>query len=393
MQQITSPIDEERIREWMTQRLAAELAVAANAIDIHQSFTRLGLDSIVLVGLTGELAEWLDKELPAAMFWEYDTIAAASEHLSSLLKHSTCLPKTDTPTSTLVQAIQPHGDRPALYLVHGLSGLLSEYYHLVKYLDSEQPVYGLHAPPEPYTDIEEMAACYVAELRIQQPDGPYYLGGYCFGAVVAYEMAQQLSRAGQKVALLALMDARPPNTRLNQPAEWLRSVPEFIANVMHFTPYCLLDLKRHPQEFVRRLGNYAKKVRRSLLRQSLPVEEKPKRRMDDIVKGVQGDIDELQRHHDINVRALVNYVPSTYQGRIVLFKTYATTWLRCDPAWLWRKLANGGIESRIVPGSHLSMMAEPYIKAVAEQLKICLMQTREQEKPTCSGTLLKVTAT
>ena len=57
-----------------------------------------------------------------------------------------------------------------------------------------------------------MAAHYIQEIRAIQPEGPYLLGGRCFGSIVAFEMALQLSRQGQKVALLALIDgATPPN--------------------------------------------------------------------------------------------------------------------------------------------------------------------------------------
>jgi thioesterase domain-containing protein len=57
--------------------------------------------------------------------------------------------------------------------------------------------------------IEEMAACYVGELRELRPHGPYYLGGYCFGGTVAYEMARQLHAQGEQVALLALINCVP----------------------------------------------------------------------------------------------------------------------------------------------------------------------------------------
>jgi thioesterase domain-containing protein len=59
----------------------------------------------------------------------------------------------------------------------------------------------------PHASVEDMAADYVREIRDMQPKGPYFLGGFCFGGLVAFEMAQQLREAGEAVALLALFDA------------------------------------------------------------------------------------------------------------------------------------------------------------------------------------------
>ncbi len=61
--------------------------------------------------------------------------------------------------------------------------------------------------------IEEMAARYVAAIREKRPKGPYLLGGWSFGGFVAFEMAQQLTRAGESVPLLAMLDTRSPGER------------------------------------------------------------------------------------------------------------------------------------------------------------------------------------
>src|SRR5207237_131654 len=66
----------------------------------------------------------------------------------------------------------------------------------------------------PHTRIEEFAAQYVEDIRAVQPQGPYYLSGYCFGGVVAFEMAQQLRLQGHEVALLALFNAAHPRNVL-----------------------------------------------------------------------------------------------------------------------------------------------------------------------------------
>ncbi len=83
---------------------------------------------------------------------------------------------------------------------------------LASYLGKDHPFYGLESPDlygdsEPLTRIEDMAKCYIEALQEVQPQGPYYLGGWSFGGIIAWEIAQQLQASGQEVSLLALIDA------------------------------------------------------------------------------------------------------------------------------------------------------------------------------------------
>ena len=125
------------------------------------------------------------------------------------------------PSSSLVE-IQPKGSKPPLFFVHGVGGgMFWGYTNLSRHLGLDQPVYALRsralAGQEEFGRIEDMAAQYVADLRAFQPQGPYFLGGYCFGGIVAYEMAQQLRAHGQSVAFLGLINAGPPKCRARRP--------------------------------------------------------------------------------------------------------------------------------------------------------------------------------
>src|SRR6185295_1833510 len=93
---------------------------------------------------------------------------------------------------------------------------------LARHLGREWPVYGLQARGiegdlTPFDRIEEMAASYIEALRSVQREGPYTLGGWSFGGLVAFEMAQQLKEAGHEVALLALLDMNAPRARPHEP--------------------------------------------------------------------------------------------------------------------------------------------------------------------------------
>jgi acyl carrier protein len=79
----TSIFNEYKIQQWMTQKLADELKVAADTIDINEPLTSFGIDSIAVFTLTGDLAEWLHRDLPATLLWEYPTIEELARYLSN----------------------------------------------------------------------------------------------------------------------------------------------------------------------------------------------------------------------------------------------------------------------------------------------------------------------
>src|SRR5207244_5785910 len=95
------------------------------------------------------------------------------------------------------------------------SGQVLIYLGLAQLLGADQPVYALQAQGldntrPPHTTIEAMAAHYLDEMRTVQPEGPYFLGGFCLGAVISFEIAQQLHARGERVAALAALDACGP---------------------------------------------------------------------------------------------------------------------------------------------------------------------------------------
>lgn len=125
---------------------------------------------------------------------------------------------TPVPPAALrhVIAIQLGGGRPPLFLAHHGAGSIFGYESLPRYLGDDQPLYGFHEAGWEEGDVrprslEQMATDYVAEMRAVSPRGPYYVGGFCFGGIVAFEMARQLRQAGQEVASLILIDAIAPN--------------------------------------------------------------------------------------------------------------------------------------------------------------------------------------
>jgi acyl-CoA synthetase (AMP-forming)/AMP-acid ligase II/acyl carrier protein len=113
--------------------------------------------------------------------------------------------------------IKAGGDRPTLFAIPGTDGNPGSFVHLGRWLDVRQPLYGLESRgldgiSAPLDRIEDIAADHLSAIRQFQPEGPYYLIGACFGGRVAYEMARQLLAAGERVALLIMLDPPPPFT-------------------------------------------------------------------------------------------------------------------------------------------------------------------------------------
>ncbi|WP_250283743.1 alpha/beta fold hydrolase, partial [Frankia sp. CiP1_Cm_nod2] len=118
--------------------------------------------------------------------------------------------------------LRPTGSRPPLFCVHPAGGISWPYIGLARYL-ADHPLYGLQArglagPEELPATLEEMVADYLEQIRAAQPAGPYHLLGWSFGGVVAHALAAELQRAGEQVALLALLDAYPLGAESSQEA-------------------------------------------------------------------------------------------------------------------------------------------------------------------------------
>ena len=184
-------------------------------ISVRDNFFELGGHSLLAIRLFALIEKQLGKKLPLTAVFQGATI----EHLASVLRQQA----TSGPQSSLV-AIQPGGSKRPLFLVHPAGGHVFPYVHLAKFLGPDQPCYGLQARgledgQDPHTRIEDMAAYYIQALQTVQPTGPYLLGGWSMGGVVAFEMAQQLHAQGQRVALLALLDSRIPTPDETFPEE------------------------------------------------------------------------------------------------------------------------------------------------------------------------------
>ena len=167
--------------------------LGVDSVAIDQNFFDLGGESSLAVQMFARVEEAFGVKLPLATLYEAPTIAELSAILRSEVPYAGWSP---------LVPIQISGSRPPFFCMHGAGGNVLTYRELSKHLGSDQPFYGLQCPGldgkcPPLTKIEDMARLYGREIRKVQPNGPYFLGGYCMGGTIAYEVAQQLTQAGE----------------------------------------------------------------------------------------------------------------------------------------------------------------------------------------------------
>jgi thioesterase domain-containing protein/acyl carrier protein len=208
-----------------------EALLNQSPIGVDQSFFDLGGDSLLVVVMASRIRTELGVEIALSRILDQPTI----ERLSASIDAERAGVTLGSDESPLVE-LKSGGSR-CMFLVHDGDGETLLYRNLALLMPDDVAVYGL-APRArrgmhlPYATIEEIAAHYVAELRRRQPEGPYYVAGLCAGGVIAYEVARQIERDGDGVALLALLDAGDPSSPLRHGVESkqrLRRVRELVA--------------------------------------------------------------------------------------------------------------------------------------------------------------------
>jgi amino acid adenylation domain-containing protein len=346
-------------RDEVEQRLVRiwEEILAVEGIGTRDSFFDLGGHSMLAVRLFARLEQSLQVRLPLATLFEAPTIEA----LANLIRER----KSSTPSRSLVP-IQRAGSRTPVFAVPGVGGNVLCYHDLASLLSPDQPFYGLQSRgldgmEKPLSHVEDIAAAFLSEIRQVQPQGPYTLIGTCMGGVVVYEMAQQLRKIGEKVGLLVLLETwqpRGPSGQILRRNGTGRAVRDLIAS----------RLRLYLKEARSRSGRERLKY---LFERIKVVAEVAARR--DLFRGDRREFDQ-QMVANANLRAFHRYKARAYSGRAVLFLAEAREVpSEDDPRLAWRRLLAGGAEIYTVPGHDSgSMLDEPHVRALAEQLKACI---------------------
>nr|WP_290226170.1 non-ribosomal peptide synthetase [Trichocoleus desertorum] len=331
-------------------------------VGIDDNFFALGGDSFLALRLIEQVQQQFEQSLPLSTLFLAPTVEQLAKQLSS----------PELPAWSPLVPLQPVGAKPPFFCIHPVMGMVLPYAELARHLGTDQPFYGLQpfgldGQHPPLKSIEEMASHYIQAIRAMQPRGPYYLGGWSFGGLVAFEMAQQLRQAGHEVALLALLDTLAPIPS-NQPSPW-ESWRFLITTVLKSLPSFGLDYFRLLISLVATGGarrSRFKQIRSKIIGVApsrLPANSRLR-----LLKELA--LSPMLRIFYANSCAVQRYVPQIYSGSITLFKSsqpQSQAWK--DKALGWHNLTTTETKIHVIPGDHFSVLKQPYVRILAEQLR------------------------
>ena len=280
--------------------ISEELGTERSQFLETSNFADMGLDSLMSLSITGRIREELDLDLPTTFFVDHPSVGEATIAISALMGTSTSGNATPSsyskdsstdgtdvlstiyssndqslahlvmedrandltlyPATSVLLSGSPKTTSKTLFLLPDGSGSATSYF-LIPNISPQVSVYALNCPfmksPADFTNgIDSVSGQYLAEIKRRQPQGPYYLGGWSAGGVIAYQISCKLLELGEKVERLFLVDSPCPidleplpssllhfinslgllGTR-GTPPDWL--IPHFEAtmkNLASFTP-------------------------------------------------------------------------------------------------------------------------------------------------------------
>lgn len=249
-----------------------------------------------------------------------------------------------------VVPLKPTGEHPVLFARPGHNGDVFCYRPLATYLDSGQPLYGVEPKGldgGPLADtVEEMAAYEVEQIRSFQPQGPYYVAGYCAGGAIAFESARQLAEAGEEVARVVLFGAPFPAVfRAGRAATQLRRVRHIV--------------RRHgPALTTGSVADRVEYVRGRVRSHASAADERH-----------DPALENRRRMEDATLAAVERYEPGFYPGRVDAFLPNAAWRHAGEGSEDWKRVARQVVE-HVGPDAcdGDNMLREPHVRVLAELL-------------------------
>ncbi len=367
----TSPRSSDPIEATLLDAWSELLGVADVGID--DNFFDLGGHSLIAVRLFSRVRRTYQVDFTLSTLFSAPTVgdlavairerapesvlAALAQETPLVAQRAASAGSAPSLLGSLLVPIKPSGTRLPFFCVHGAGGEVLSFAPLAMLIDANQPFYGIRAlgsarSETPLNRIETMAARYLGELRRVQPEGPYHLGGYSGGGVIAFEMAQQLIRQGHEVALCVLFDTYRPGLRMYWAGRAAYKLARSVANPAELR--ALVDR----------------------LRQREPMADVALRELDDPSDDYDEEIearDERRRLRAVvtkaTFQALDSYKITPYPGTIVLLRSaeLASRDFLSPRDRGWGRLA-AHLEIRDIPGDHYKMFEPPNVSVVGSRL-------------------------
>jgi amino acid adenylation domain-containing protein len=309
-------------------------------------FFAVGGHSLLAARLVSAISERLKIKLPISLLVETPTPSGLANRIKKA---------KEIPFKSLVP-MQTSGNLPPLYLVHHSLGDLLVYYALAQQFAPERKVFGIQPPEDSSIQVssctlEGVAAGYVQEVLEQQTSGPFHLAGFSSGSVMAFEIAQQLIRAGHQVGVLALIDGEITTVA---PA-FSKFTTAVKKTVRKFAKICFKlqdELKEGPKQFISKRWRYM-----VLMRQLRHLQK----------SGSSAGGLTLEQSL---LLAESKYLPMPYQGNVSLLRFRDEAWnFGPNPLMGWEGLIRGRIQVTDFPGGHITGMSPAAAPRLAGVLK------------------------
>lgn len=348
-----TPVEEALMRAWST--------VLKRPVSVFDNFFAIGGSSMDAIRIVQEAsAQGLDVS-PAAIV-RHPSVAELAR-VAQLRVARTGVDKE-------LVVLREHGSKPPLYLLHSLPGDLLHYGALVQALEDDRPVYGfqclsaLDAIPQEEWSVRSLAQHFASVVQQFQPKGPYHLAGWCFGGLVAIEVALALRAAGANVGLVGLLETWPYRTRRAQALRRARNVL--------------------------RLGRNAMPVLRRKLQEQLSVGEPRKGRMD--VFALDADSGPFRNRSEVyrrNRKAVADYRSTFFAGRVTLVRTANISELE-ESDYGWSAFATR-VDVRTVNAEHEEILRVEHAPTVARVLQEQLASIEKASvQPPRSGATIRL---
>ncbi len=340
--------------------LAWQTVLDRHDIGVTTDFFLAGGDSFAALSVIAHIARAFRSEFSLAEFVRHPTIEGQARWLA---EH-----RCATPAPSSLVPLQMEGNH-TLYCVHSLSGSARRFSLLARYLQGRAKVLAFQAPPlhlqgdAPFS-LEAMAATYVRDLREHDPVGPYCLCGYSFGCAVAFEMARQLVAAGCAPKLIALIDGVAPGSLTEAASDSMmlagfgRDQARLRGRTLDLPPEALVGMSE---------AEALEHVRLRLLDAGVLEWIVDTDLLKPFLAAARQRLVALQRYTPTSLPANVTLVVAE-NASAENQRAWEMLGVSLDETLGWSRIVGGRIEVVKVPGFHATLVDEPNVSVVAQEL-------------------------
>ncbi|MGA9533931.1 MAG: AMP-binding protein [Anaerolineales bacterium] len=353
-----------------------EQVLGIRPVGVRDVFFDLGGDSLQAMRLIAKVSNEFGQTLPQATLLQAPTIEQQAVLLSS--QHS------KRPTARLV-GIQPSGNRTPFFCISPRVVDVLAYRALALELGEQQPFYALYSVDMPsrkkdVSSVEFEAGVFVEDILRVKPTGPVIVGGYSHGGLVALEVARALRQRGRDVVMLVMLDVYGPDYRrmayhlpdsAYRPLQMVRSVQRRVEEFVPWLVYHLQTIRgvRWPDRWLYLSGKARNHLRWWMTRLN--------RMLNTILHSFAGDSGASTPSFG---KSFQDYRPAEYCGRAAIFRaSKQPLGIVYDRQMGWGRFLRGEVTVVGIPGYHDSILFNPRISIMADELDRLLEELASQD--------------